>query len=60
MTIRNRISKKTKLIVRGLPLAAAAVASTFVLTARSQQFLILIVLLWLQVFAVSECYLVDR
>ena len=57
---RRRISKMAKRLILGLPLIAAVIASFFTLSDLAHQFLILIVLLWLYVFFVSECYLVEK
>jgi hypothetical protein len=52
---KKRISKGWKLVIQGLPLAAAAGTVFLPLQRLGQQFIILIVLLWLQVFFIVEC-----
>jgi hypothetical protein len=54
------ISRTVKFMIRGLPLVGAIVASQFALSVRASQFLILIVLIWLQVFVVTECFMYGR
>jgi len=44
----------------GIPLAMAAGASLLPLQRSGQQFVILIVLLWIQVFFIFECFLVGK
>lgn len=46
-----------KLGFQGLPLVAAAGASFLPLQWLGQQFLVLIVLIWIQVFIIFECFL---
>jgi hypothetical protein len=53
----KNIPKGWKWVIQGLPLAAAGVASLLPLQRLGQQFLVLIVLIWLQVFIVVECFL---
>ncbi len=60
MLSKRQIRRVTRLVIRGLPLAAIAMAALLKLTLKENQLLILFVLIWLQVFFVSECYLVDR
>jgi hypothetical protein len=57
---KKRISKGWKLVIRGLPLVAAAGASLLPLQRFGQQFVILIVLLWIQVFFIVECFLFNK
>ncbi len=57
---KKRISKVWKLVIQGLPLAGV-VATTFVRLPRfGQQFSVLIVLIWLQVFFIIEIFLAGR
>jgi hypothetical protein len=53
---KKRIPKGWKLIVQGLPLAAAAATTFLPLQRLGQQFSMLVVLLWLQVFFIVECF----
>ncbi len=54
---KKRVPKGWKLVIQGLPLAAAAVTVFLPLQRLGQQFIMLIVLLWLQVFFIVECFL---
>jgi hypothetical protein len=54
---KKRIPRGWKLVIQGLPLAAAAVTVFLPLQRLGQQFVMLIVLLWLQVFFIIECFL---
>jgi hypothetical protein len=56
----KRLPQSLKLTLRGLPLAGAALTALLPLPHLGQQFLILIVLLWLQVFFVVEIFLTGR
>jgi fatty acid desaturase len=53
----RRVSKVWKLVVQGLPLAAAVASLFFPLQRIGQQFVVLIVLIWLQVYFILECFL---
>jgi hypothetical protein len=44
-------------VIEGLPLAGAAVTAFMPLSRLGQQFSMLIVLLWLQLFFIVECFL---
>jgi hypothetical protein len=44
------------LVIQGLPLAGAAVTTFLPISRFGQQFSMLIVLLWLQVFFIVECF----
>jgi hypothetical protein len=44
----------------GLPLAGAAVANTLVVSAKAHQFLVLITLIWLQVFFLFEVFSIGK
>jgi hypothetical protein len=52
----NRIPKGWRLVIEGLPLEAA-VTALMPLPRLSQQISMLIVLLWLQLFFIVECFL---
>ncbi|HEY5157870.1 MAG TPA: hypothetical protein VII93_07920 [Anaerolineales bacterium] len=54
---QKRVFKGWKLVIQGLPLAAAAATVFLPLQRLGQQFVMLIVLLWLQVFLIVECFL---
>jgi len=57
---KKRIPKSWKLVIQGLPLAGVAATTFLPLQGLSQQFMMLIVLLWLQVFFITECFLAGR
>jgi hypothetical protein len=56
----KKIQKSWKVVIQGLPLAAAAGANFLPLRALGQQFLMLITLVWIQVFFIIECFLKDQ
>jgi hypothetical protein len=56
-TKKKRIPRSWKLVIQGLPLAGVAVTAFLPLPRLGQQFTMLIVLLWLQVFLIVECFL---
>jgi hypothetical protein len=56
----RKIPKGWKLLLQGLPLAAAAAATFLPLQRLGQQFMVLIVLVWIQVFFVFELYLLNK
>jgi hypothetical protein len=57
---KKKVSKTWKWVIQGLPLAAAG-ASTFMPIQRlGQQFLMLIVLIWLNVFFIIECFIAGK
>ena len=49
-----------RIVVQGLPLVAIFGASLLPLPQRATQFLMLITLLWFQVFIITECYLFHK
>jgi hypothetical protein len=57
---KRRIPRGWKLVIQGLPLVAAAGASLLPLPRLGQQFVMLIVLLWIQVFFIVECFLINK
>jgi hypothetical protein len=57
---KKKISKGWKLVIQGLPLAAAAATVFLPLPRVGQQFSVLIVLVWVQVFFLVECFLVAK
>jgi hypothetical protein len=60
----NNMKKKKliswKLIVQGLPIAAVAGSAFLPLQRFGQQFTMLIVLVWIQVFFIIECFLASK
>jgi hypothetical protein len=57
---KKRIPKGWKLVIQGLPLAAAAAATFLPIQRLGQQFIVLIVLIWVQVFFIVECFLINK
>jgi hypothetical protein len=57
---KKRISKSLKLVIQGLPLVAAAISAFLPLQRFGQQFMVLIVLVWIQVFFIIECFLINK
>jgi hypothetical protein len=57
---RKGISKVWRLVIEGLPLAAAAATVFLPLHRLGQQFVVLIVLIWVQVFFILECFLITK
>ena len=60
MLKKMRVSKRIKMVIRGMPLVAILGASLLPLSRTASQFLMLITLLWLQVLVIFECYFVER
>ncbi len=56
----KKIPTGWKWVLRGLPLAGAAGTAFLPLHRLAQQFSVLIVLVWLQVFILFECFLAGR
>ena len=46
--------------MQGLPFAGTVAASFLPLQRLGQQFLVLVVLVWLQVFFIFECFLINK
>jgi hypothetical protein len=57
---KKKAFKSWKLVIQGLPLAAAGAATFMPLQRLGQQFIMLFVLLWLQVFFIIECLLAGK
>jgi hypothetical protein len=57
---KEKRSKALRLTILGMPLGGVAVASFLPLSQLSHQFLILIVLLWVQVFFLFDSFLVGH
>ena len=53
---QEKVSKAVHFVIRGLPLAGVAVTSLVFNSAWIHQFLVLIALLWFQVFILSEAF----
>jgi hypothetical protein len=58
--MHKRNSKVWRLVIEGLPLAAAAATVFLPLHRLGQQFVVLIVLIWVQVFFILECFLITK
>jgi hypothetical protein len=58
--MKKKMNRRLKLVMQGLPLLAAAGAALLPIQRLGQQFLVLIILLWIQVFILVECFLVGR
>jgi hypothetical protein len=57
MESKKRVPKRWKIVIQGLPLAGAAATNFLPLPRLEQQFVMLIVLLWVQTFFISEAFL---
>jgi hypothetical protein len=53
-------SKRLKILMQGLPIAAAAGSALLPVQRLGQQLIMLIVLLWIQVFFIVECFLGNK
>ena len=60
MKENKKKSKIWKIIIQGLPIAAAAGSALLPVQRFGQQFTMLIVLVWLQVFFVIECFMANK
>ncbi len=56
----KKIPRTVKFVIRGLPLAGAIAMALLPLQRIGQQFLMLIVLLWIQVYFISEVFLAGK
>lgn len=60
MMKKEKLDRRLKLVIQGLPLAAIVGSSLLPVQQLGQQFLVLITLLWIQVFFIVECFLVGK
>jgi hypothetical protein len=60
MMKKGKLNKPLKLVIEGLPLAAAVGASLMPVQKVGQQFLVLIILLWIQFFFIIECFVFGK
>jgi hypothetical protein len=60
MNKNRKIPKSWKLVLQGLPIAALAGATFLPLQRLGQQFIMLFVLLWIQVFFIVEIFLITK
>ncbi len=58
--MNKKLSKPLRLVMQGLPLAGVVGASLLHVQKFGQQFLVLIILLWIQVFFIVECFLIGK
>lgn len=56
----HKILKDWKLVFQSLPIAAATGASLLPLQRLGHQFVMLIVLIWIQVYLIVECFLMIK
>jgi hypothetical protein len=57
---KKSLTKSMRLLMQGLPLAGAVGATLIPVSRLGQQFVMLIVLLWIQIFFVVECFLSSK
>jgi hypothetical protein len=58
--MKKKKSTSWKLVIQGLPIAAAVGSALLPVQRLGQQFTMLIVLLWVQVFFIIECFLISK
>ncbi len=58
--MKKRVTKFWVRIVQGLPLAGVIGATFSPLSRLGQQFIVLVVLVWIEVFFLAECLLINR
>lgn len=57
---KGKLNRCLKLVIQGIPLAAVVGTSLLPIQRLGQQFLVLISLLWVQVFFIIEFFLVSK
>jgi hypothetical protein len=57
---KQKLDRRLKLAIQGLPLAAVVGSSLLPVQRSGQQFLVLITLLWIQVFFLVECFVARK
>jgi hypothetical protein len=60
MVSKRKLSKTVKYILRALPLAGAAASVSLPLSRVGQQFMVLVVLVWVQAYFILEIFLAGR
>jgi hypothetical protein len=60
MLKKGKLNKHLNLMIQGIPLAAVVGASLLPVQRLGYQFLMLITLVWIQVFFIVECFLVNK
>jgi fatty acid desaturase len=57
---KQKLDRRLKLVIQGLPLAAVVGSSLLTVQRSGQQILVLITLLWIQVFFLVECFVARK
>jgi hypothetical protein len=57
---KEKLNKRLKLVMQGIPLVGVVGASLLPVQRLGHQFLVLITLVWIQVFFIMECFLVSK
>ena len=57
---KKKMAKGWKWLIQGAPLAAAAGATLLPVQRLGQQFIVLILLLWVQVFFIVNVFLINK
>jgi hypothetical protein len=58
--LKEKIWKIVRYTIRGLPLAGIAISSLLFTSAQANQFLVLIALVWFQVFILFEVFSIGK
>ncbi len=58
--MKKRVTKVWVRIIQGLPLAGVIGATFSPLSRLGQQFIVLVVLVWIEVFFLAECFLINQ
>jgi hypothetical protein len=56
----KKVPKGWKIVIQGLPLACAVVTVFLPLKQQGQQFAVLVVLIWIQVFFIFDIFLTSK
>jgi hypothetical protein len=56
MLKKGKLDGRLKLFIQGIPLAGVIASSLLPIQRFGQQFLVLIILLWIQIFFIVECF----
>jgi hypothetical protein len=57
---KGKFNKPLKLMLQGAPLAGALGASLLPIRQLGHQFLVLVTLVWVQIFLIVECFLAGK
>jgi hypothetical protein len=60
MMKKGKLNKRFKMVIQAIPLAGVIGASLLTVQRSGQQFLVLITLIWIQVFFIVECFLAGK